>query len=230
MLKKICIVLQARLSSQRIPRKMIKPFAGTTLFDIALSKLQDLAVGGYDCYVSVNEPELKQAAMNHNSRWAYEIWARSEASAACDSDVSLMYEWWDDLKSRYSHVVMFNGCLPFLPAKSILSFCNEFEKSDTDGAFAVMPKKDYFWNEDGEMLNQWPEGQDLLNTKAVEPTFCAAHALYGSRIDWIGEGKFVGSYQKKNDPALIPIKEQECLDIDYDWQFDMCEKLYEAKK
>ena len=30
----IAIVIQARLSSQRIPKKMIKPFAGTTLIDI----------------------------------------------------------------------------------------------------------------------------------------------------------------------------------------------------
>ena len=35
-MKKICIIVQARLSSTRIPRKMIKPFGNTTLLDILL--------------------------------------------------------------------------------------------------------------------------------------------------------------------------------------------------
>ena len=38
-LEDIAVVIQARLSSQRIPQKMIKPFADTTLFDIAIQKV-----------------------------------------------------------------------------------------------------------------------------------------------------------------------------------------------
>ena len=32
-------ILQARLNSQRVPRKMIKPFAGSNLFQIAIDKI-----------------------------------------------------------------------------------------------------------------------------------------------------------------------------------------------
>ena len=35
-IKNIAVVIQARLGSQRVPQKMIKPFAGTTLTDIAI--------------------------------------------------------------------------------------------------------------------------------------------------------------------------------------------------
>ena len=35
----VCVIVQARLGSQRIPKKMIKPFAGSTLLDILFSKL-----------------------------------------------------------------------------------------------------------------------------------------------------------------------------------------------
>ena len=35
----VAVVIQARLGSQRVPRKMIKPFAGTTLTDIAIRKV-----------------------------------------------------------------------------------------------------------------------------------------------------------------------------------------------
>ena len=39
MTKNISIVIQSRLGSQRVPGKMLKPFAGTTLVDILLSKV-----------------------------------------------------------------------------------------------------------------------------------------------------------------------------------------------
>jgi len=35
----ICIVVQARLNSQRVPGKMLKPFADTTLTDILFNNL-----------------------------------------------------------------------------------------------------------------------------------------------------------------------------------------------
>ena len=36
----ICIVVQARLGSERVPGKMLRDFAGTTLVDLLLTKLQ----------------------------------------------------------------------------------------------------------------------------------------------------------------------------------------------
>lgn len=38
-LNEIAFIVQARLNSQRVPQKMIRPFAGSTLFDIVLDKL-----------------------------------------------------------------------------------------------------------------------------------------------------------------------------------------------
>ena len=37
----ICVVIQARLSSERLPKKMIKPFADTTITDIAIKNILD---------------------------------------------------------------------------------------------------------------------------------------------------------------------------------------------
>ena len=34
----VCILVQARLGSQRVPGKMLRPFAGTTLVDILFKK------------------------------------------------------------------------------------------------------------------------------------------------------------------------------------------------
>ena len=32
----ICFIVQARLNSQRVPQKMIKPFAGSNLFELII--------------------------------------------------------------------------------------------------------------------------------------------------------------------------------------------------
>ena len=39
-IKDICILVQARLDSQRVPGKMLRPFADTTLVDILFEKLK----------------------------------------------------------------------------------------------------------------------------------------------------------------------------------------------
>ena len=35
----VAVLVQARLSSERCPRKMVRPFAGTTITDITLSHI-----------------------------------------------------------------------------------------------------------------------------------------------------------------------------------------------
>jgi CMP-N-acetylneuraminic acid synthetase len=42
----------------------------------------------------------------------------------------------------------------------------------------------------------------------------------------VGEGLWMGTFQKKNDPVLFPMREEECFDIDYEHQFEMASILY----
>ena len=36
----------------------------------------------------------------------------------------------------------------------------------------------------------------------------------------------MGDFSKAGDIKLFPMEEKEVLDIDYQWEFDMCENLY----
>ena len=38
-INEVCLVVQARLGSQRVPQKMIKPFCGSSLVSILFNKL-----------------------------------------------------------------------------------------------------------------------------------------------------------------------------------------------
>ena len=58
-IKDILVVIQARLNSQRVPQKMIRPFNDTNLFEIAIKKvLNSNLIPKDNFYVSICEPEL----------------------------------------------------------------------------------------------------------------------------------------------------------------------------
>jgi CMP-N-acetylneuraminic acid synthetase len=218
----IAIVIQARLGSQRIPQKMIKPFSGTTLTDIFMEKVKQCkSFPASNFYLSSYETELTSIADKHG----LQVFRRSKESANSEgTPMSLMYEWHNKLPHKY--VVLINACVPFLKPETIDNFILEYMKSDKDGMFAVMEKKNYFWNNSGEILT--PLTEDVMNTKTVNPTYEAAHCLYASRLDTIKDGIWMGDFMK-NEIELYPVEESEVFDIDYQWQFDLCEKLWESK-
>ena len=45
-------------------------------------------------------------------------------------------------------------------------------------------------------------------------------------MDLIEKGIWMGDFQKPGEIELYPMEERECLDIDYPWQFELCETLY----
>lgn len=218
----IAIVIQARLGSQRIPQKMIKPFAGTTLTDIFMEKVKKCKSFPIDnFYLSANEPELVDIARKHKIN----VFLRSRESAMSEgTPMSLMYEWHNKLPHKY--VVLINACVPFLKPETIDSFVEAYVESDKDGMFAVMEKKNYFWDNSGKILT--PLTEDVMNTKTVTPTYEAAHCLYASRLDTIKDGIWMGDFHK-DEIKLFPVEEEEVFDIDYPWQFQLCEKLWESQ-
>ena len=64
-----------------------------------------------------------------------------------------------------------------------------------------------------------------MNTKLVEPIYEAAHCLYASRMDIIKDG-FWMDVNSPPQPELFIMDELETFDIDYEWQFNIGEKLY----
>jgi CMP-N-acetylneuraminic acid synthetase len=219
-ISEVCFLIQARLNSERVPNKMIRPFNGSTLTDIALQKLVQSNAPNNQIYLSAHEPELIEIAQ----KYPINIFSRSYESANVDKGIQVLFEWWDKLPFKY--VVMVSACNPLLKVETINQFIENFLQTEHNGMFSVISKKNYFWSNTGRLLNQWPEGQDLLNTKAVEPTYEAAHCLYASRMDLIGKGQWCGSWRKQNDPFLFEVNELESFDIDYEWQFNLAEQLY----
>tara|TARA_R100000005_G_scaffold95170_1_gene75696 strand:+ start:2529 stop:3203 length:675 start_codon:yes stop_codon:yes gene_type:complete len=217
----ILFVVQARMNSQRVPKKMTREFNGTSLFEIAINKVLDSKVIPRDnFYVSVYEDELIDIA----NELDVNIFKRSYESANNDNSLQMIYEWHDKLPFKY--VVKINGCSPLLKTETIDGFVNQFINQEEDNLFGVIETKDYYFDKDGKLVTPWPEGQTLMNTKAVDITYKAAHVLYASRMDIIKEDRFMGNFEVEGGIKLYPMDELECFDIDYEWQFQLGEQLW----
>jgi len=203
---------------------MIRPFAGTTLLDIAISKLVDSSlIPNENIYISVYEDELKNVVR----KYPVNIFARSEKSANSEgTPMTEIYEWWD--KTPHEYVVLINACTPMLSVETIESFTNSYLNSQTDGMFGVMAKKNYFWNSNGDFLLDLHK--PVMNTKSASIVYEAAHTLYASKLSDIGRGVWMGDFRKNGDIELVEVPESECFDIDYEWEFDLYEKVYMSTK
>ncbi len=216
----VCIVVQARLGSTRVPGKMLRPFAGTTLVDILFKKLKSSKViPKENIYFSAYEDELKQVGKNHDIN----IFDRSKTSAFSEGEpLSEIYEWHDKLP--YKYVILISACNPLLKIETIDSFVQSFLDSEKEGGFAVFEKKTYYWNKEGNSITDW-DGATIMNTKFVEPICEAAHCLYASRLDIIKDGYWMDA-KSPPEPELFTMEELEAFDIDYEWQFKVGEVLY----
>ena len=216
----IAIVVQARLNSQRLPRKMLKPFSGTTLFDLLLNKLSESEyIDNNKVYLSIYEEELKNAA----GKYDFNIYNRSYESANEDNDIRVIYEWYKDIKEEY--VVLISACNPLLTIGTIEDFIKKYSESSEPGMFAVFEKKTYYWNKDNAPITDWKGGK-IMNTKVVEPVYEAGHCLYASKISFL-ENECWMSDRTPPIPELFVMDEFEAFDIDYEWQFTTAEKLLE---
>tara|TARA_R100000008_G_scaffold372_2_gene336 strand:- start:25591 stop:26280 length:690 start_codon:yes stop_codon:yes gene_type:complete len=223
-LEDICVMVQARLGSQRVPQKMIRPFAERTLMDICLEKLSDSErIPNKNIYASVYEPELLDIC----NKYPINIFNRSEESANSEgTPMTEMYEWWDKIPFKYC--VLVNACAPFLKTETIENFLEFYATIDADGLFGVIEKKDYYWDSNFKLVTPWPEGHAVMNTKFVGVTYEAAHCLYAGKMSKIGDGVWMGDFMKPGDIQLYPMSEREVFDIDYEWQFKYYENLYKS--
>jgi len=219
--KSLALVVQARLASQRVPQKMIRPFAGTTLLDILFTKLRKIkSLDIEDIYISAYDQPIKDIA----GKYGFKVFNRSERSALEERDLKTILEWHADLSDQYKYVVMVSACNPLLKVETIDNFIQSFIDSDEPGAFGVIKKKTYYWDKNKDPITDWKD-EPGMNTKYVDEVYEAAHCLYASRLDIIAEGYWMC---KELPPKLelFVVEELEAFDIDYEWQFRVGEKLY----
>jgi CMP-N-acetylneuraminic acid synthetase len=217
-------IIQARTQSTRVPNKMLRPFAHSSLFEIAIEKiLQSSIIPKDNFYLSVMDDELIEIAKKYNVNY----FIRSEESTQEPVILQKVLEWHNKLP--FKHFVIINACNPLLKVETIDNFTKQFLEVDSNGLFGVFEKKTFLFDSEGKMLNRF-FGDDkylaTLETKFVETCYEAAHSLYAGSTEDISNGIYMGTFKECGNPSFFIMDEIECFDIDWLWQFEVAEKLY----
>lgn len=222
----IVFIIQARTQSTRVPNKMLRPFADSSLFEIAVNKILNSTIIPKDnFYLSVMDDELINIAKKYNIKY----FIRSEESTQEPVTLQKALEWYNKLPFKY--FVIINACNPLLKVETIDNFVQKFLEVESNGLFGVFEKKTFLFNNDGVMINRF-FGEDkyltTLETKFVETCYEAAHSLYAGSTEDIGNGIYIGTFKEPGNPSFFIMEEIECFDIDWPWQFEAAEKLYKV--
>jgi|TARA_R110001592_G_scaffold5649_4_gene31086 CMP-N-acetylneuraminic acid synthetase len=229
-INEIAFIIQSRKGSVRVKNKMLKPFNGSCLFEIALQKvLKSKIIPKENFYVSILDDEFKDIANKHKVN----IFHRSQESTVEPVELPVVFGWHNKLPKPYKYWVTINGCNPLLSIDTIDRFVESFISTDSKGMFGVFEKKTFLFNNEGLMLNKF-FGEDkylaTLETKYVETCYEAAHSLYAGTMEDIKNEIYTGTFKNLGDPEFFIMDEIECFDIDWPFQFEIAKTMYKQRK
>lgn len=217
-MNKIGIFSFGRKQSQRCPNKMLRPFAGTTLTDIALAKLRHF---GKNAFFAGYEDDFERKCKAHGVKFI----RRSRHSANIDRPITEILSFLKDVD--YEYLLIVNACLPFLKQETIRRFLQECKVDGYKPAFAVLERKNFFISESRKPLN-FRLSMKTINTKAVEPVYEFAHALYFFNKDYFFKN---GRYWDWKRVQFIEINDKtELIDVDTEDDFLLAESLWKSIK
>ena len=217
--KDLSIFLNVRKHSTRCPNKMLRPFAGTTLLNICLEKIDKL--GWHSIYYGAHEEELLEEARKYDR---LKILKRSYESAHSSSDASKIFEILKHIPTRW--VLWINPSHPFLTIETVEKAVKCFLSIENNSLTSVRENRGWFYFHNGAPINN---KDVIIDTKKSDFIYEVAHAFH------IYEREFMIKNQKpwenkKGEPYLFPIPHIESYDIDTEEEFYMAESLYRKYK
>ena len=220
-MRPISAVINARLSSTRVPKKLMRPFAGTTLIEIALEKLNNLSFFE-NRYLAVADPELIELGQRYAN--VDVLLRKPESIRAGVNDPSVSFAHYLDIPTEYIFIV--NPCQPLLTEAAIRKAYDYFQNTDFDSYTAVVPSRDWIFDDAGGCLTRKDPRNYSTNTGQV--FMKASHSFH-----IVGKSFFkVNGYHwtfLADDPHLIEVDENEIIDVDSENDFKLAEYAYSMK-
>jgi len=216
--KSISVVINARLGSSRVPHKLVRPFAETSLIEIALAKLNKLDFFEHR-YLAVAEKELMDIGKNYEN---VEILERS-ASAVTKGINPLTVTFEHYLRVPSDYVFVFNPCLPCIDLDTIKKAYDYFQNSDYNSYTAVIPTGDWIFDFEGNALTN----SDAKNVTTNKNTtfYKGCHAFHIVNKAFFKEENMLWTFGR-DDPHLVQVPEMEAVDVDTLEEFELAEQIY----
>ncbi len=206
-----------RKQSARVPNKMLRPFAGTTLVDIALAKLQAFAP---DAFFAGYEPEFREKCDRHGVRFVQ----REEASINIDGPITDILSFLLTIDAKYFLLV--SACNPFLRVEHINQFLDACQQgAPRRPAISVKRHRKHFVTPDAQGLNFSLETK-TLNNKTVQPIFELVDGLYFFEKDFFFSE---GTYWRWSEVRFLDASGDDLLiDVDTEADFAAAQALWGA--
>ena len=218
-LSEIAVVMTVRKNSTRCKNKLLRDYAGTTLFDIALDKIS--ALKKYDIFIGAFEMEFKEKINKYSN---VNLIERSQESANLSGNKANTVKNLFDMYNKIDHKWVFwiNPCHAFLKLETIKFAIKKFSEIDNKSMTSVVPHYAWFYELDGTPLNNYPASTGVNNDDHL---FVGAHAFHAyKRTMPLVSNKVWDNV--KGDPFLYPISTEESYDINTEEEFLISEFLY----
>ncbi len=205
-----------RKQSARVPNKMLRPFAGTTLADIALAKLRAVDAsaffGGF-------EDDFRAKCAQHGVRFVQ----RDVNSIGIDGPITEILSFLRNVDAKYFLLV--SACNPFLTVEHIKDFRARCVEGGHRPAISVKRHRKHFVTADARALN-FDLGAKTLNTKTVEPAFELVDGLYFFEKDFFFTH---GTYWRWDQVRFLEVGGDDLLiDVDTEADFAVAEALWSS--
>jgi CMP-N-acetylneuraminic acid synthetase len=217
---KIIAAAEVRLNSKRCKRKMTRPFANTTLVEIAAKRLAD--VKNFDgVYFGAHEDELLEAGRKYLPSSSMRV--RTKEMANTD-DMMLARSWIRDID--FDYCMLINSCHGNLESETLDQAVEIFRRERYKSMTAVTKRYSWYYNQDGEPVNN-KDPLTQAGTHQSEPLYEVAHAFHLFQKEHFFSTKSYWN-NKKNDPFLYVINDIEALDVDTEEEFVISESVFKS--
>lgn len=215
--KNIGIFVPARLGSQRLPNKQILPLRDSNMFDMCCKKLNYItAAHGINTYVLICDEELIDIAL----KYPYvTIIQRDEETARAEGPLQFIYK--DVLRVPEDYLMFLNPCLTFLTVETIINSLEVFDASGAEYGTSVKEFKNWLWDAETNAVNYIDYKR--LTTKEIQPWYQAAHCFHIFNKELFAHD----GYMLTEDLCLLPIPEEETIDIDTPEEYEYAKWKWE---
>lgn len=217
-MKSISVVTNARLGSTRVPQKLMRPFAGSSLIEIALSKLDKMDFFEHR-YLAVAERELTDLGSKYEN---VEILERDPAAVKKGvNPLTVTFEHYLRVPSDY--IFVFNPCLPCIRVETIKKAFDYFQETNFNSYTAVIPTGDWVFDSEGNALTNSDPRNATTNNDLFFLKGC--HAFHIVKKSYFREHGILWPFERDN-PHLVRVPGNEAVDVDTLNEFELAELIY----
>jgi len=210
-MSKLIVIAPVRKESERVKRKLLRPFAGSDLFTICAEKLARLNV---QTYIATCEEEFRAIAKH------YDLLILERTRESIESEkADIIHNYLRDVDADI--IFMVNPCCPLLRIETIESAI-EATRVVADGVLSVVECRRLIFDTNGNVVNRDPW---VVNSKTMLPNYISANAFLSFRRGFFLKNRQYWSFTRGN-PERFSISDVEATDIDTLHDFKKAEDLW----